>query len=114
MQERKLLALFTPQTPYLALLLVLFLAGFLRSLFVTSSNALVFSDIEAAQSGQATAIAAVAQQTSVALGVAVGGGALEIWSLTTGQPIGGAGFTFAFLTVAVISLLPAFMASAAA
>jgi MFS family permease len=84
-------ALFTPQTPYLVILAVLFLAGFLRSLFFTSSNALVFADIEAAQSGQATAISAVAQQTSVALGVAVGGGALEIWSLATGQAIGGAG-----------------------
>lgn len=102
-------ALFTPQTPYLAILSVLFLAGFLRSLFFTSSNALVFADIEASQSGQATAISAVAQQTSVALGVAIGGGALEIWSLATGQAIGGAGFTFAFLTVAVISLLPALM-----
>jgi len=102
-------ALFTSQTPYLVILLVLFLSGFLRSLFFTSSNALVFADIETAQSGQATAISAVAQQTSVALGVAVGGGALEIWSLATGQAIGGAGFTFAFLTVALISGLPAFM-----
>lgn len=102
-------ALFTAETPYLAILAVLFLAGFLRSMFFTSSNALVFADIDGNQSGQATAISAVAQQTSVALGVAIGGGALELWSLFTGQAVGGAGFAFAFLTVAAIAGLPMFM-----
>ncbi len=102
---------FTAQTPYLAILSVLFLSGFLRSMFFTSSNALVFADIEPAQSGQATAISAAAQQITVALGVAVGGGALELWSLFTGQAIGGAGFTFAFLVIAVITAMPMLMFS---
>jgi len=100
---------FTAQTPYLVVLSVLFLAGFLRSLFFTSSNALVFADVEPAQSGQATAISAAAQQITVALGVAVGGGALELWSLFTDQAIGGAGFTFAFLVIAVITAMPILM-----
>ncbi|MRX34314.1 MFS transporter [Aminobacter sp. MDW-2] len=97
---------FTAETPYVLILSVLFLAGFLRSMFFTSTNALVFADIEPAQSGQATAISAAAQQITVALGVAVGGGALELWSVFTGQAIGGAGFTFAFLVIAVITALP--------
>lgn len=100
---------FTAQTPYLVVLSVLFLAGFLRSLFFTSTNALVFADVEQAQSGQATAISAAAQQITVALGVAVGGGALELWSLFTGQAIGGVGFTFAFLVIAVITAMPILM-----
>ena len=52
-------------------------AGFLRSLFFTSVNALVFAEIDEKDASQATAIAAASQQISVALGVAVGGGILE-------------------------------------
>lgn len=99
-------AFFTSETPYLVILTVLFLAGFLRSLFFTSSSTLVFADIDAAQTGQATAISAVSQQITVALGVAVGGGALELWTLFTGEAIGGRSFAFAFLVIAAITALP--------
>lgn len=96
---------FTPATPHLLIIAVLFFAGFLRSLFFTSSNALVFSDIEPQQTGQATAMAAVAQQTSVAIGVAVGGGALEIFGRLLGQSLTLPVFTLSFMTVAVITAL---------
>ena len=61
-----------------AIVALLFMAGFLRSLFFTASNALVFADVGDREASQATAIAAVTQQITVALGVAVGGGILEI------------------------------------
>ncbi|MBD0415643.1 MFS transporter [Oryzicola mucosus] len=99
---------FTPETPYTVMIGILFCAGFLRSLFFTSTNALVFSDIDTKETGQATAMAAVAQQTSVAIGVAVGGGALEMFGLLTGQGISMIAFTYSFLTIAAITGLSVF------
>lgn len=98
---------FTAHTPYLLMLSILFVSGFLRSMFFTSSNALVFADLDAAQNGQATAISAVAQQISLAMGVTIGGLALELWAQATGSAVGGEGFTFAFLVIAVIAAVPA-------
>lgn len=100
---------FTGHTPYPLMLSILFASGFLRSMFFTSSNALVFADIDATQHGQATAISAVAQQISLAVGVAIGGLSLELWSHATGEAIGGTGFTFAFLVIALITIVPTWM-----
>ncbi len=54
-------------------------------MFFTSANALVFADIDDKDASQATAISAVSQQISVALGVAVGGGVLEAAAYFSGQ-----------------------------
>ena len=56
----------------------LLVGGVLRSICFTGVNAMVFSDIDDADSGQATAINAVAQQVSLATGVALAGGVLDI------------------------------------
>ncbi len=98
-------ALFTPQTPHLVILAVLAASGFLRSLFFTSSNALVFAEIDNKEASQATAISAALQQITVAIGVAVGGGILESVHHITGEPIGPSAFTIAFVIVGTISLL---------
>jgi EmrB/QacA subfamily drug resistance transporter len=95
--------LFTVTTPTPVIIAVLIAAGFLRSLFFTSSNALVFADIGDGQASQATAIASVFQQITVALGVAVGGGILEIQTLLHGGPIGASDFQVAFFAVAAIT-----------
>ncbi len=94
--------LFTPQTPHLLIILVLTGSGFLRSLFFTSTNALVFADIDEKDASQATAISAVAQQISVALGVALAGVILEGYTNVTGEPLGLGAFSTAFLTVAAV------------
>jgi MFS family permease len=97
--------LFTPQTPALAIIAVLFLAGFVRSLFFTSSNALVFAEVDDLKASQATAIASVAQQITVAVGVAVGGGILEVQTqLSDATPTLG-DFRTAFVLVAAITAL---------
>ena len=70
--------LFTPATPAAAMMALLFFGGVLRSVTFTGVNALAFSDVEDADTGQATAINAVAQQVSLATGVAVGGAVLEL------------------------------------
>lgn len=96
-------ALFSAYTPAPVIIATLIAAGFLRSLFFTSANTLVFADIDDRDASQATAIAACSQQISIALGVAVAGGLLEAHGLATGQPIGVAAFRFAFLSVALIT-----------
>ena len=94
-------ALFTPETPHGVIIAVLIGAGFLRSLFFTSTNALVFADIDDKDASQATAISAASQQITVAIGVAVGGGILEGMHYITGEPIGAAAFSTAFVIVGI-------------
>ncbi|MCB1467703.1 MAG: MFS transporter [Rhizobiaceae bacterium] len=101
-------ALFTPETPTSAIIATLVASGFFRSLFFTSSNTLVFAEIDEREASQATAIAACTQQISLALGVAIGGGVLEGYSFFTGQPIDLYGFRFAFVTVALVTLSSVF------
>lgn len=96
-------ALFTPATPHLVIIAVLLAGGFLRSLFFTSVNALVFADLEERDTGQATAIASVTQQISIALGVAVAGMILDGTVLLTNEPLGLTAFAVAFVMVALIT-----------
>lgn len=93
---------FTPGTPYALIVAVLLASGFLRSLFFTAVNTLVFAELDEKDASQATAISASAQQVSVAVGVAVAGGILEMAAIATGQPLGPASFTAAFFLVSVI------------
>jgi EmrB/QacA subfamily drug resistance transporter len=69
--------LLTPETPHVLLLCVLGIGGVTRSFFFTGINVFGLSDVDETEASQATAISAVMQQVSVALGVAVGGGVLE-------------------------------------
>jgi cyanate permease len=61
---------FAPDTPYAVILVVLVASGLMRSLFFTSANTLVFAEIDDREASQATALSAVTQQISVAIGVA--------------------------------------------
>ena len=72
-------------------------------MFFTGVNALVFADVTAEDTSQATAITAVSQQISIALGVAVGGGILEVSTSIHGGPLTLADFHIAFFIVAAIS-----------
>jgi MFS family permease len=97
--------LFTPETPYLVILTILLVGGFLRSMFFTGVNALTYADISAEDTSKATPIAAVGQQLSIALGVAVAGGILEVATTVHGGPLMLADFHTAFFIVAAISAL---------
>lgn len=96
-------AAFTPETPVPVILAVLFSAGLMRSLFFTGVNSLVFAELDEKQIAPATALAAATQQLSIALGVAIAGGILELFAILTGQTLGLASFSWAFLIVAAIS-----------
>ncbi|MEQ1955395.1 MFS transporter [Mesorhizobium yinganensis] len=95
--------LFTAYTPPSVIIAVLIGAGFLRSLFFTSSNALVFAEVNDRQASQATAIASVSQQITVALGVAIGGGILEMRGYFHGGGLTADDFSWAFMLVAGIT-----------
>ena len=100
-------AFFFPDTPHVVLITVLFLTGFVRSFFFTGINILGFADIEQNQTSQATALNAVIQQISGALGVAFAGIVLELHGLATGQELALSAFHIAFACVAVLNLLAA-------
>ncbi len=99
--------LFDPRTGYAIILGVLLVSGFLRSLFFTSVNALIFADLDEHQTAPATAIASASQQISIALGVAFGASLLEAHTMVTGEPLGANSFPPAFLAVGTISILAA-------
>lgn len=71
-------AFFTPATPISVMLLVLFISGFFRSLQLTSVNTLTFADISHEDMARASALASMAQQVGVSLGVAVAAMSLNL------------------------------------
>ncbi|KKB81332.1 major facilitator transporter [Devosia soli] len=97
--------LFTTETPTVIIMSVLLCGGVLRSVFFTGSNALGYADVPDAETSQATAIVAVCQQLSVAFGVAVAGGILELTGRFTGGHLTVLNFQIAFFTVGVLSAL---------
>ncbi|MCJ8052998.1 DHA2 family efflux MFS transporter permease subunit [Shinella curvata] len=99
--------LFTPTTPFWFIAGVLLIAGFVRSFFFTSVNALSFADIPDADASKATAMSAVLQQMSLAMGVAVAGAILEIETALTGSPLELRDFQIAFMVISAITLLAA-------
>jgi len=96
--------LFTPATPYLVMAFLLLLAGFARSFFFTSVNALSFADIDDADASKATSMSAVLQQISLAMGVAVAGAILEIETTLTGSPLELRDFQIAFMIIGGFTL----------
>lgn len=95
---------FTPQTPHALIIAFLLMSGVCRSFFFTGSNALSYSEISDAQASQATSIASVVQQISLALGVAFAAFILEASSVVTGSHLQLADFHLAFFLVAGLSL----------
>ncbi|ODT72250.1 MAG: MFS transporter [Pelagibacterium sp. SCN 63-23] len=97
--------LFTADTPAPIMMAILLAGGVLRSMFFTGVNAIGYADISDAEASQATAITAVGQQLSIAFGVAVAGGILEVSSKLNGGEVSLADFQIAFFTVGALSML---------
>jgi len=70
--------LFTPLTPFAVMVAVLLVGGFFRSLQFTATNVIAYADVDARLMSRATSLVSVAQQLSIAAGVAVGALAVEI------------------------------------
>jgi EmrB/QacA subfamily drug resistance transporter len=90
---------------YWLFIAALLAGGFTRSLFFTGINALAFAEVSDREAAQATALTAVAQQTSIAMGVAVAGGVLETALYFQGGELGLSAFSAAFGVVALMMAL---------
>ncbi|MEJ5899994.1 DHA2 family efflux MFS transporter permease subunit [Ochrobactrum teleogrylli] len=101
-------SLFTPATPIWIILGFLLVGGFARSLFFTGVNALAYAEIPDEKTSQATPMTAVAQQVSLAIGVALAGGVLEISSGLRGAPLALVDFHVGFIVVALVSAVAFF------
>ena len=97
--------LFTPQTPHLLIMFCLFLGGVTRSFFFTGVNVFGYADVDETEASQATVISAVAQQISIALGVAVAGGLIEFTSRLHGGAPNLGDFHIAWFVVAGIAAI---------
>jgi EmrB/QacA subfamily drug resistance transporter len=101
-------ATFTPGMPFALIIAILLVGGFFRSLEFTSINTIAYADIEPKLMGRATALASVAQQLSLSMGVAIGALAVDLTVQFRQQPeITAADFPPAFILVALISALAA-------
>ncbi|MCG6859559.1 MAG: MFS transporter [Salaquimonas sp.] len=99
------MSFFSPRMSFAVIYSILLAAGLVRSLMFTGFNALTFAELENEQAGAGTAIAAVFQQISLALGVAIAGMLVEAsmaWR-GTGDP-GLADFQLAFFAISLFSL----------
>jgi EmrB/QacA subfamily drug resistance transporter len=98
------IALFTAATPHIAILGVLLVGGFFKSLQFTSINAMAYADIDTKAMSRATSFASVAQQLSISAGVAVGALVLELQRLGRDDiNVETGDFPLAFVIVAVIA-----------
>ena len=96
--------LFTPATPFAVMIAVLLVGGFFRSLQFTATNTIAYADVDARRMSRATSLVSVAQQLSIAAGVAVGALAVEIAVHLKGtETITAEDFRPAFLLVGLIS-----------
>jgi len=103
-------AFFTPGTPVIVMLAVLFAGGFFRSLEFTSTMTISFAQVEPRRMSRATSLASVSQQLSVSTGVALGALTVEIVLAWRHEDvIGPTDFAPAFLLVGGIAALSAFV-----
>jgi EmrB/QacA subfamily drug resistance transporter len=101
--------LFAPTTPFFVMMLVLLMAGLLRSLQFTSLNSIAYADVTSEEVGRANGLYTVAQQLSLALGVAIAALVLEASQFVRGvEVLGRIDFSVAFVVVAGVGLISTF------
>ena len=97
-------ATFTPGVSFAWIVGVLVVGGFLRSLQFTSINTIAYAELDHARMSRATSLVAVAQQVSIAAGVAIGALAVDVTLSARGhRVITAADFQPAFIVIAVIA-----------
>ncbi len=98
-------AFFTPQTPYIVMVSLLFMGGISRSLQFTSMNAMAYDEVEPARLGSATSFNAVLQQLSSSIGITVAAFALEaMQAVYGGASLDLAHFPAVFMLMSALSL----------
>ena len=97
-------AAFTPATPFFAMIVVLLIGGFFRSLQFTATNTIAYADVDTRRMSRATSLVSVAQQLSIAAGVAVGALCVELaLQIKGGHVITAEDFRPAFLVIGTIA-----------
>lgn len=96
-------ASYSPATPIALILGLLLVGGYFRSLQFTGINAIAYADMPQERMSRAVSFAAVAQQVSLSMGVAVGAGVVQAMQAHRGGSLTLADFHAAFLVVAAIS-----------
>jgi EmrB/QacA subfamily drug resistance transporter len=97
-------ATFTPGVSFAWIIGVLVVGGFFRSLEFTSLNTIAYADVDNHRMSRATSLVAVAQQVSIAVGVAIGALAVDLTLWAHGHTtITAADFQPAYIIIAVIS-----------
>ncbi len=94
---------FEATTPVAVMVAFLLMAGFTRSFFFTGVNALGYAEIPDERASQATSMSSVAQQVSLALGVALAAVILEGGAALRGDALQLADFHLAFFIVSALS-----------
>jgi MFS family permease len=101
-------AAFTQTTPVAAMVALLLVGGFFRSLQFTCINTIAYAEVETARVSRATSLVSVAQQLAISTGVALGALAVEMTVAFRGHgALEAQDFPPAFLAVALISALSA-------
>ncbi len=98
------MGVYTPDTPMPVMLTLLVVTGFFQSIFWTATNAFTFADVDDCDAGQANVISQVGIQLSLAFGVALGGGVLELVRLSHGGEPLLADFHIAFYVIAAVGM----------
>ncbi|HML06682.1 MAG TPA: DHA2 family efflux MFS transporter permease subunit [Xanthobacteraceae bacterium] len=97
-------ASFVPGMPFAAMIAILLVGGFFRSLQFTAINTIAYAEIEPRLMSQATTLVSVAQQLALSTGVAVGALVVELTlRLKHGSEIGAMDFPPAFLAVGLLT-----------
>lgn len=92
---------------WLALAVLLFAAGAVRSVQFTTLNTLAYADIEPAETATAATLSAIMQQVTMLLGVALAVAAVRTSKIVTGADPGLTDFRAALLAMGVLGLLGA-------
>jgi Na+/melibiose symporter-like transporter len=103
-------AMFTPSTPHAVIFMVLLFAGVSNSMTLVILATIGYTEIPRNQMGHATALATMAQQLSVALGVAVAAAVVEFTHYLHGglpNALATTDFRPALLVVAVMPIVSA-------
>jgi EmrB/QacA subfamily drug resistance transporter len=99
-------ATFTPATPWLMMVTVLFVGGLSRSLQFTCINAVAYADVSADKLSSATSFTAVLQQLSKSIGITLAAFGLEAMLAITGDThLGLRHFPEVFALIAFLSLV---------
>ncbi len=97
---------FTAHTPLIVIYFILLIGGLARSLQFTSLNTIAYADIPNVAIGRANGLYSVAQQLSLAMGVALAALVLEVSQWLRGAvALGQQDFAAAFIVVAIGGLL---------